>query len=184
MVKVILIGTSHQYQTCSKKIDADSIEQFRQLLITLCSQYKAQAIAEEMNPDALAERGVTKSVACEVAAELDLKHQLSDPSLELRTQLGIRTENEIRAQGSINNWTQHQIEIKIQKSHSIREQYWLDQLRLLDSWPLLFICGANHCKAFSVLLRDCEFEVAVPSQDWEPNPSFHRTLCDNAAQPR
>jgi hypothetical protein len=168
MAKVILIGTSHKYQVFDKKADTNPIEKFRQLLIALCSKHMVQAIAEEMSPAGLAERGATKSVGFEVATGLNLKHQLSDPSPAVRMQLGICSEIEIQLKGFLNNWTQEQIKTKIQKSHSIREQYWLDQLRLFDTWPLLFVCGANHCKAFSTLLCDCELEVVVPFPDWEP----------------
>lgn len=134
-----------------------------------------------MNQAALAERGASESIACVVAAELKLEHQLSDPSPEVRKQLGIRTENDIRAHGFLNNWTPEQIETEVRKSHKIREQYWLNQLRILNSWPLLFVCGANHSEPFSALLRSNGLEVIVPFADWEPNPSFHRTLRDKTA---
>jgi hypothetical protein len=179
MAKIVLIGTSHKYQTGSDK--AEAIEQFRHLLISLCSEHGVTAIAEEMNQAALAEVGVSKSIACVVAAELKLEHQLSDPLPEVREKLGIRAENDIRAQGICSNWTQEQFEAKVRKSHEIREKYWLDQLRILNSWPLLFVCGANHIEPFSALLRSNGFEVIVPFTDWKPNPPFHRTCAKSSA---
>lgn len=175
MPKIVLIGTSHKYQTSDGRADADSIEQFRQLLIALCSEHKAKAIAEEMSVAVLAERGVSESVACTVAAEMKFEYQLSDPTPELRTQLGIHSENDIRIQGFPKTRSQQQIEAEIRKSYAIREGYWLNQLGSLNSWPLLFVCGANHSKSFSTLLRDSGFEVIVAFADWEPNLSLNRT---------
>lgn len=171
MPKLVLIGTSHKYQTCGD--DNEAIEQFRELLITLCSEYCSAGIAEEMNQVALAERGATETIACVVAAELKLEHQLSDPLPELRQQLGIRGENVIRLEGFFSDWTPEQIESEIRRSHELRERYWLSQLRILDSWPLVFVCGANHVEGFTNLLCSHGFEVIVPFADWEPNPSFH-----------
>ncbi len=182
--KVVLIGTAHEYQIGDAKTEEDSIAQFRQLLIALCSKHSVKAIAEEMSQAFLEECGVSESIAYSVAAEMKLEHQLSDPPPELRTQLGIRTENDIRAHGFLNNWNQQQIETEIRKSHDIRERYWLDQVLSLNTWPLLFVCGAIHSEPFSALLRDRKFEVIVPFSDWEPNPSFHRKLRDETSHRR
>ena len=178
MAKIVLIGTSHKYQTGGDK--AEAIEQFRHLLISLCSEHGATAIAEEMNQAALAEGDASESIACVVAAKLKLEHQLSDPLPEVREQLGIRAENDIQLQGFCSNWTTEQIKAEVRKSYEIREKYWLNQLRILNSWPLLFVCGANHIEPFSALLRSNGFEVIVPFADWEPNPPFHRTCAKSS----
>jgi len=167
MPKLVLIGTSHKYQTCGD--DDEAIEQFRELLISLCFKHRATAIAEEMNQVALTERGASETLACVVAAELKLEHQLSDPLPDLRQQLGIRGENDIRLEEVLSDWTPERIESEIRRSHEIREQYWLSQLRILDSWPLVFVCGANHAEGFTNLLRNNGFEVIVHFADWEPN---------------
>ncbi len=100
-----------------------------------------KAIAEEINHAALEERGASESVAQMVSAELGLRHQFSDPSPELRKQLGIRAENIIRSDGFLGNWSEERIETEVRRSHAIRERYWLEQLRELNSWPVLFVCG-------------------------------------------
>ena len=95
--QIILIGTSHTYQYRHEEAQANLIEQFKQLLLWLCSTYAVIAIAEEMNEEALAEGGASESVAQEVAKELNVRHQFSDPSRTLRRQLGVLQENDIRA---------------------------------------------------------------------------------------
>lgn len=168
MNKIILVGTSHIYQICDGETDENAIEQFQQLLFRLCSHYVVKAIAEEMNQEALTESGAFKSVAQRVTDELNLAHQFSDPLRSVRQQLVIRQEHDIRAFAFINGRTKQQIESEIKNSHAIRERYWLDQLRSLNLWPLIFICGADHTESFSALLRDSGIEVIVPFPDWEP----------------
>lgn len=169
MAKVVIIGTSHKYQTDNGEADADSIEQFRQLLIMLCSKHKAKAIAEEMNLEGLKERGVPESIACRVAAELKLSHQFSDPSWECRKELGILQEIDIRISGWPNVLSEERVQAEIRKSHDIRERYWLDQLMSINLAPILFVCGADHSEPFAKLLRESNFEVEVALPDWEPN---------------
>jgi hypothetical protein len=103
-----------------------------------------------------------------VAKELNLRHQFSDPSRSVRRQLGVLQENDIRAIAFVKGWTGQQVVSQIGESHAIREQYWFDQLHLLDLFPLLFVCGANHTKSFSALLSDKGVEVVVPFSDWTP----------------
>jgi hypothetical protein len=158
--QIVLVGTSHRYQIAS--------DDFQRLLTSLCSERGVAAIAEELNAAALAERGAVESVASAVATELGLKHQFSDPSPEIREEIGVEAENEIRSTGFLHNWTRDQIEAEVRKSHEIREAYWLTQLRIFDSWPLLFVCGANHSEPFAALLRRSGFDVTVANSDWAP----------------
>ena len=61
MAKIVLIGTSHKYQICGQ--DDEAIKQFQDLLISLCSEHGATAIAEEMNQAALAGKGAFNAIA-------------------------------------------------------------------------------------------------------------------------
>lgn len=155
-------------------MDATHTDQFERLLILLCSEHMAKGIAEEMNQVALAERDISETVAQKVSSALGIGHQLSDPIPEIRQQLGISDEIKIRAKGWHQDWSSERIEAEVRKSHDIRERYWLTQLQIFDSWPLLFVCGANHSEPFSALLREKGFEVAVAFADWVPNPTFER----------
>ena len=130
-------------------------------------------IAEEMNSSALAEGDVAVTVAQVVSTALGLEHQLSDPPTEIRPQLGVIGESEIRASGWIDDWSPERIEIEVRKSHEIRERYWLAQLHFFDWGPLLFVCGANHSAPFSALLRENGFEVVVAFADWVPTPAVN-----------
>lgn len=169
MAKIILIGTSHSYQVRDSEADLNALEQFQQLLLGLCSQHKVRAIGEEMNEEALAESGAVGSVAQEVAIHLNIQHQFSDPSLRMRDKLGIRQENNIRAFGFIEKKTEAQMQAELNRSHSMRELYWLERLNSLNLSPVIFICGADHTKRFSALVRNCGIDVIVAFSDWKPS---------------
>lgn len=172
MTKVVLIGTSHEYQTRGSDVDTTHVDQFEHLLTSLCSEYMAKCIAEEMNDAALAERNISETVAQAISVALGIEHQLSDPPPKIRQQLGIRGVNEIRLCGLIHDWNPERIDSEIRKSDAIREGYWLTQLQILNLSPVLFVCGANHLEPFSSLLRENGFEAVVAVADWMPNSSF------------
>ncbi len=169
MIKlVVLIGTSHEYQGWHGGNELNPSAHLKTLLLRLCAQYRTAAIAEEMTVEALGENGVLKSVAQVVADELGIAHQFSDPPQSMRQKLGVRQENAIRAFGFFQNRTEAQIQSDLRESHAVREQYWLGQLRSLDLWPVVFICGAEHTEPFARLLRAEGLEVIIAFPDWKP----------------
>jgi hypothetical protein len=172
MQTVVLVGTAHKFQRPVNEPNADGIAQFRNMIKDLCPQHEIAAIAEEMSWYALQEQNVTESVAQQVCALLGLRHQLSDPSLEERYKLGIRQDNDIRAEHMFDGWTQEQIEADVLArgsvpSDKIREQFWLRRIQELDVWPLLFICGAHHFTPFATLLSEAGVSVVEAHQDWK-----------------
>lgn len=174
MQTVFLVGTDHKFQRPVNGPATDGIAQFRTMIQGLCLQHDLAAIAEEMNLPALQKYGVTESVPQQVCALLGLHHQLSDPSHEERYKLGIRQDNDIRAEHMLDEWTQEQIEADVLargsvRSDRLREQFWLRKILELDAWPLLFICGANHFTSFAALLRAGHIEVVEVHPDWEPS---------------
>ena len=84
MTKVVLIGTSHEYQTRGSDVDATHVDQFEHLLTSLCSEHMAKCIAEEMNDAELAERNISETVAQAVSVAFGIEHQLSDPPPKIR----------------------------------------------------------------------------------------------------
>ena len=173
MQTVVLVGTAHKFQLPVNGPHADGIAQFRIMILDLCRQQDLAAIAEEMNSHALQENGVTESVAQQLCASLGRRHQFSDPSPEERYKLGIRQDNDIRAEHLFDEWTQEQVDADVLArgcvpSDKIREQFWLRRIQELDAWPLLFICGANHFTSFAALLRAASIGVVEAHPDWEP----------------
>jgi hypothetical protein len=166
--KVIIIGTSHNYQCLGDRADAKSFEQFKETIRLTCLKHEAKAVAEEMSEAVIKQRRASESVAQTLCREIGLKHQLSDPLPEIRKKLGICGENEIRIKGFKSSWDNDHIEAEVRKSHEIRERYWLEQLQTLNVWPVIFVCGAKHCDFFSTLLQTNGIKVEIAFKDWSP----------------
>jgi hypothetical protein len=138
------------------------------MVTATCQQEGVKAIAEEMSVEALEQHGVHQSICHQVADTLHLGHRYCDPSSQEREALGVVGESDIKMQGFFANWEPQQVEAAIRKSYALRECYWLDQLLQLDTWPALFICGANHTEAFRALLQANGMVVRVLFTRWIP----------------
>jgi NACalpha-BTF3-like transcription factor len=127
MNKIVLIGTSHDYQT-GKQSDK-AIEQFRRLLILISYEHKITTIAEEMRQSDIDREDKCKSIPCMVATELSIKHQYSDPERKEREKRGICLHpKDIELKKQTDNWTDEQIKKALRESDEKREKYWLAQL--------------------------------------------------------
>jgi hypothetical protein len=166
MKLIVLVGTRHAFQYPGIKAS----NEFRLFLEELCDQHGVRAIGEELSEDALAEKQKTSSVCREIAVSRNIAHHYCDPSLEQRKVLGVLQENPIRIDGWLKGWPPEKIEQEIRASYSIREHYWRDQLEILDLWPALFVCGAEHVVHFRELVEKHGIEVIVATDDWEPQP--------------
>ena len=173
MRTVVLVGTDHKFQRPVNGPKAAGIESFQDALRELCLRHKVHAIAEEMNLQALQEYKVTESVPYQLCGELKLLHQYSDPSLDERKVLGIRSDHDIELQGWRESWPRKKIYAAIRRygtitSDRIREKEWLRGIQKLEAWPLLFVCGADHFAQFATLLRMAGLTVVEAYKDWEP----------------
>lgn len=161
--KIIVVGTSHPIQIADLAL--------KPFLENLCRDFNVRAVAEEMNVEALAEHKCTSSIPMQIAGGLQMPHRFCDPNNAERAKLGIRQENEIRIQAWLSSSTLSESEIAAQltESYAMRERYWLEQLRDLNVWPVLFICGADHVASFCELLKQQNFTAHVASEDWASN---------------
>ncbi len=173
---VIVVGTSHTIQTA----DLD----LKLFLERLCREFKVRAVAEEMSEEALAEKSCAASIPMQVASALRVPHRFCDPNRVERAKLEIRQENDIRVEAFLSNSTLSESEIAacIAESHAKRERYWLEQLRGLSVWPVLFICGANHVASFCQLLKQQGIVAHVAAEDWASNNTVERDA-PQAARP-
>ena len=173
MRTVLLVGTDHKFQRPVNRSKAAGVERFQATLRELCLRYKVQAIAEEMNLQALQDHEVAESIPYQLCGELKLLHQYSDPSREERKVLGIRSDHDIELQGWRESWSRKKINASIRRygsiaSDRIREKEWLRRIQKLKAWPLLFVCGADHFAQFSRLLRMAGLTEVEAFKDWEP----------------
>lgn len=184
LTQVFLVGTSHAYQfgkgvtfgdtTCTPEIAA----QFRQYVIEVHDHYEIRAIAEEMSVEALAEMECTVSLLKFLADDVSVPHRYCDPIRRERANLGIRDENFIRAIGHISSKSPDEIEVEVLSERRKREPIWLAQLQSLNTWPVLFICGAWHIPSFTALLQQAGLPSVTLASDWGPNPSINTDAGD------
>lgn len=172
MKSLILLGTAHKFQKPDLNIDIESIEEFRAAIRELCSSYHIRAIAEEMNREALEEHDLEDSIANQICKEIQLCHQYSNPTNKQRIQMGIRQENDIRAEHMFDGLGAEKLKAEV-NSHmaaydKIREKFWWSRIMELNVWPLLFICGANHFVSFAALANENGAVVTEAFPDWKP----------------
>lgn len=173
---VIVVGTSHTIQIADPEL--------KPFLESLCREFNVGAVAEEMNEEALAEKNCAASIPMQVANALQMPHRFCDPNRTERASLEIRQENDIRVEAWLSRSTLSEPDIaaRITESHAKREGYWLQQLRILNVWPVLFICGADHVASFCELLKQQSIAAHVAAEDWASNNTVERDA-PQAARP-
>jgi hypothetical protein len=159
---VALIGTSHTFQRPGHATESE----FRKFIGDACAKLKVRAIAEEMSLEALAQQNASESICEQIAKARGWLHRYCDPNDEQRRALNLRGRTCIELQGFYGGSTRQQIEQALAADHAIRERYWLEQLFQLDSWPALFVCGADHIDSFCSMLKNKGVEVNVVVRDW------------------
>ena len=168
MQTVLIIGTNHKYQRETPLVHAEEIRMFREYLAEAVLSNGAAALAEEMSNYALQEHGLSISVVQEVAHQLGIPHDLSDPSPEDRDRLGIRPSNDIEMAGLYSDTDMADIEAQIRESFDIRENYWVSRLSALNFYPVIFICGSTHAISFQDKLLSNGHDARVFAVNWVP----------------
>jgi len=181
-MKVFIVGTDHRFQTADGGAAGAEIEAFRRFLRDVCSTRSIAAIAEEMCLETVHQFGLQKSVCHEEAICLRLKHRYCDPDTEARKPLGIRKEIEVRLQAP-GKLSDRQLAAAMRHEDAKREAIWVQELRCLNTWPVLFVCGAWHAEPFRDLLERENIRAEVLASDWSPNPRRCSGPAPLAAEP-
>lgn len=171
---VIVVGTSHPIQMAALEL--------KPFLENLCRQFNVRAVAEELSEEALTEKKCAASIPMQVATALRVPHQFCDPNRAVRAKLEISQENDIRVQGFPSVLSESEVAARLAESHAKRERYWLEQLRNLDVWPVLFVCGADHVASFCQILKREGIAAHVAAGDWASNNTVERDA-SKAARP-
>lgn len=158
---VFLIGTKHDYQLPGKR----GAHQFRDLLFHVVLEHCVRAIAEEMSSDGLF--GRQQSTCLEVAEACGLAHRYCDPNTAERQALGILVDEDTpRMAAFFSGRDPQEAQAEVKASHGCREQFWLDGLLDLDTWPVLFVCGQAHTDRFRTLLETNRLVVHLLFTNW------------------
>ena len=144
---VWLIGTDHQYQLPHNK----GSDEFRKLVAATCTSHDIKAIGEEMSLDGFKNTSSKQSVCKQVADSFRIRHCYCDPGHEERDKLGIPYTGKSDPYAD-----------------AIRRRCWFEHILNLDSWPVLFVCGADHTKSFTALLCKNDIDVHILVANWKP----------------
>jgi hypothetical protein len=149
MRAVFLVGVNHQYQIGpdidpAVEASAEDFSKFEGFLQTVIERYNIKGIAEEMSLCALRKWRVRgDSFPCRVAEDMGKPHRYCDP--------------DAAAQKASN------------MTNSQRQQYWIQKLISFDTFPVLFILGADEVESFEGLLTEAAFQPFVVERNWQPD---------------
>ena len=103
-----------------------------------------------------------------MSTKLNIQYKIIEPNEEEREELGIEDRADIDAEFrrvnnvqdyseelSLNNLSAKEYEKYDERTQNVyrqRELEWLRRINNLNTWPVLIICGANHCQPFFELL--------------------------------
>lgn len=172
--RIVLVGTRRTYQygagnawNREAPCTPEDEQAFRQMLTDVATKQNVVCIAEEMNEDGLAEAKKSESVPQIIAGILDLPYVFCEPNRQERVDLGVTQENDIRIFAFMNEKTSEYVEAALKDQFHRRESFWLDRIEAIGTWPVLFICGANHVPSFTALLQETGVECEVLYHNWE-----------------
>ncbi len=160
---VLLVGTRHDYQRPGNP----GSEAFRAFIAAACQERAIKVIAEEMSLDGLL--GAKQSVCNQVADTLRFTHRYCDPSIEEQKTLGIAHPGKTNPSAFSAVPDPHEVDPEVEAANEIRRHCWLQRIVELDSWPVLFVCGAHHVEPFRALLWANSIVVHVLCPRWTLN---------------
>lgn len=154
--KIIILGTSHPLQCGIESFSLIQINEFKQLIESICNNENIKNIVEEMNDEGLANHKVENTIAFTVASEKNIRHSYVDLSSKIKTELGVSDDQivSIALQQIENDKKNAMRDLLTDKLlHPIRERYWLSHILRENTWPTLFICGSDHGQAMQDLIN-------------------------------
>jgi len=170
MKKAVLLGTSHPIQRGENQKD-----DFRLHIEELCNTHGINAVAEEIDNKCI-------SVAADITVDFGIAHKIIEPTPEERKELGIeevhRIIYELINRHNIDKWPDEpsvanlpdnvyeEYTERTQTTYRQRESEWLRRINVLDAWPVLIICGADHYQPFYELLSEEGIDVVKESCEW------------------
>ncbi|MBI3335067.1 MAG: hypothetical protein HY001_01035 [Candidatus Portnoybacteria bacterium] len=165
---VYLIGIKHEFQHNGHGgINGHVREKFISCLENEIKIHSVFLVAEEFSEEALQKSDATISTLKHVADKLKINHFFCDPNTEERKIIGIPSREEIKNTLNIkgpvyeNSVDDNRIEEEQRKYHQIRENFWLEKIKIYLKKPIIFLCGLDHLENFKLLLDNKGYETEV-----------------------
>jgi hypothetical protein len=168
-----IIGTSHHYQFgagagfgdeyCSRTDENAFIE----MLSNVVRKTNSNAIAEELNPQAVIDIPSSTPIIKNLTKQLGISHSYCDPDRNQRFELEIKDENEIRISLDLLSGHDTKIQELVNESYQRREDEWLKRLCKISASDIIFVCGANHINTFTPKAIKAGFLAKVVYDCWQ-----------------
>ena len=168
-LQVIIIGTGHPLQAGHDDYSPSQLKAFADLLERTRKKYRVKFIAEEMSIDALADFGVTTTVAKTFADRKRLRHRYVDLTREERTAFKVDRYG-LHQVGQTARLSAPQFAALEKTVDELRECVWLVRVLEINTWPVLFICGANHAPRVQYLFNTVGKFAHIEVNDYEAQP--------------
>jgi hypothetical protein len=165
MNSISIIGTHHPIQL-EGNVEKSGQDEFVALIEQVVHLLGIELIAEEMSEEGL--DGTNCSTASKVALELGIEHLFCDPTTEERRALGIADVGRIKAFAAMGLRRAESASEQIKAAYSRREREWLRRIEEAKTWPVLFVCGADHVEPFRRLCSESGLKVQVLEGEWIP----------------
>ena len=172
-MRVYLIGLNHsvQYTYLGKPYTQIS---FRRHIESAITQYSVSLIAEELSVEAIERQRASGSIVSVVAASKGIEHRYVDPDSRMRESLGIPSERLLKKRlglgRALSSDELRRLDEEKSRYHSIREEYWLSQIRE-HCGNVLFLCGDSHVESFFSLLKKGYVDTVTLSRGWNTTSS-------------
>lgn len=171
-MKISLVGVGHDIQ-CGIYAN-EKVEQYRDLVKRICKEQQIRNIVEEMNQFGLEKRGVSQTVAKEIASNLELvSHSYIEVPEEIQTSIGINQGNIAQLsmdydETAFNCGPIRDLLTRILVD-PIRERYWLIEVLKQNISPTLMICGADHLANLQDLINLCGYGPVISISEIREN---------------
>ena len=189
---VFIVGTNHHLQCGSCKVDKELIEAFSDEILKICRDHEINSIFEEMSSDGLKSYGVEETVCQILGVNKSIEVELIDLGSDERRCICIDDwMRDKKCRQAFEEWfqgdseTDSTLETSLSDAdvalinefnnlaYEVRERVWVARILKKETWPLLFICGANHVVSVSRLLHRFGVNTEIVHHDF--NGQQHQT---------
>lgn len=177
---IYITGIDHLVQY-NGPVPTDLLEEFKGYLAAKIKELNITLIAEEFNEEFLHDVfGAAEGTAETAAAESGISHLYCDPDAAEREALGIpyyadvmdlvKERHDIREKfimdREVRKVAERETSLEVKKFWPVREHFWLNKLKGQLDENILFLCGHEHVRGFSDLLREEGVSAVVIEEFW------------------
>ncbi|HSE34924.1 MAG TPA: hypothetical protein VLB83_02255 [Candidatus Paceibacterota bacterium] len=169
---IFIVGIDHKIQHDGRgSASPENRKLFASYISEQVTSLDINILVEEMNEEALQMSFAKNCVVRNVAASFGLPHIFCEPGRQDRKSLGVPSASEIAEKAGVKFYAQGSAEQKLisdeeKKYFSIRENFWLDEIREFLGKTILIVVGAAHTETFPLLLKAENIEYETLSANW------------------